>query len=101
MSDYELALEHYRMLFPDGDALGEGSPPQAWKAEYDRLAKSGLSATLVTQTSTEGMSVSSQKNFDQKTLLRALHDRRAELDSDYQPFTPGKIRRSLGIRVRL
>lgn len=99
--DYELALEHYRMIFPDEESLGAGNPPAVWREEYDRLVASGFSATLVTSTSTEGVNVSGQKNFDQKVLLRALHERRAELDETYQPFQVGKIRRSLGIRVRL
>jgi hypothetical protein len=101
VTDLELALEHYRLIFPDLASLGEGAPPSAWKAEYDRVASTGLSATLVTQTSSEGQSVQAQKNFSQKSLLTALHERRAELDTNYQPFAPGRIRRALGFRVRL
>lgn len=101
MTDLELALEHYRLIFPDLASLGTGSPPALWKAEYDRVASTGLSATLVTQTSSEGQSVQAQKNFSQKSLLTALHERRAELDTNYTPFAPGRIRRALGFRVRL
>jgi len=101
VDDYTLALQHYRLLFPTLVSLGAGSPPATWKAEYDRLAATGLSATLVTQTSSEGQSVGAQRNFSQKALLTALHERRSELDTNYQPFAPGKVRRALGFRVRL
>jgi hypothetical protein len=101
VSDFDLALEHYRLQFPTLATLGEGSPPVVWKAEYDRVAATGLATTLVTGTSSEGSSVNGTKNFNQRILLRALHERRAELDTDYQPFAPSRPRRALGIRVRL
>jgi len=103
VSDFELALAHYRLSFPDLSSLGSGTPPAAWKTEYDRVAAFGLTATLLTSSSSVAGSASSQKNFDQKTLLHALHTRRSELDSTYAtalsvPVTP---RRNLGITLNI
>lgn len=83
MDDFTLALAHYRLLFPDLASLGVGTPPPIWKTEYDRVAASGLSATLLTSTTMEGGGGGFIRNYDQKTLLAALHTRRGELDSDY------------------
>ena len=99
MSDLDLAIEHYRLQFPTLDSLGGSNPPIKWKAEYDRVASTGLASTLVTSTGADGSSVGAQRNFDQRILLRALHERRAQLDSTYVPFAPTKPRQSLGIRV--
>lgn len=106
MSDFELALAHYRLLFPDVGSLGDGTPPAAWKAEYDRVVSLGLAATLVTSsTFTGGTGGSGVRNFDQKILLQALHTRRGELDADYAASifaesTAAPARR-LGITVQL
>ena len=99
MSDFDLAIEHYRLQFPTLASLGVNTPPVKWKAEYDRVASTGLASTLVTTTGADGSSVGAQRNFDQRILLRALHERRAELDSTYVPFAPTKPRQSMGIRV--
>jgi hypothetical protein len=90
MSDDDLCLAHYRMMFPSLASLGTGTPPPVWQAEYDRIAKSGLSATLMTSVSGDGGNASAMKNFDQKILLRALMLRRAELDTvfDAAIFAP-------------
>ena len=101
MSDFALALEHYRLLFPTLASLGTGPIPAAWKCEYDRVAALGLDATLVTATGADGSSVGAQRNFDQKHLLRALHERRAELDNTYRPFAPTAPRHGIGIRVKV
>lgn len=98
--DLQLALAHYQLQFPDLASLGAGTPPKAWKTEYDRVAAIGLSATLVNQTASDGTSVGSLENFDQRILLRALHERRAQLDPTYSWDTPPKGRR-LGITVSL
>src|SRR5688500_17239116 len=98
--DLELALAHYALMFPDVGALGEGNPPVAWKEEYDRVAALALSPTLAI-----GTSVNALRNFDQKTLLWALHLRPRMLDEDY--VLPGElmpavaVRRRIGITVRL
>jgi hypothetical protein len=99
VSDLDLAIEHYRLQFPTLASLGGNNPPIHWKAEYDRVASTGLASTLVTSTGADGSSVGAQRNFDQRILLRALHERRAQLDSTYVPFAPTKPRQSLGIRV--
>ena len=99
MSDFDLALEHYRLQFPDLTSLGVDA--QFWRTEYDRVAALGLEATLVTGTGADGSNVSAQRNFDQKHLLRALHERRAELDSSYTPFAPTVPRRGIGVRVQV
>lgn len=103
--DSQLALIHYRMLFPDVAALGPGNPPAAWKSEYDRVSASGLSATLITSNSYEGGSASAVKNFDQRIVLEALLIRRAELDPtfDTSAFEPPQViqRRRFGFVVRL
>lgn len=99
MSDFDLALEHYRLQFPTLASLGTSAA--TWKVEYDRVAALGLEATLVTGTGADGSSVAAQRNFDQKHLLRALHERRAELDSAYTPFAPTVPRRGIGVRVRV
>jgi hypothetical protein len=83
MSSYSLALAHYRIQFPDEASLGIGSPPAAWKTEYDKVASGALGGVLLTSTSFEGGQGSGIRNFDQTVLLRALHARRAELDSTY------------------
>jgi len=86
--------------------VGQDGQPATWKAEYDRLVASGLSATLVTSTQmTDGGSVGAQRNFDQRVLIEALLIRRAELDAtfDDQVFALPcvKRRQSLGITIRL
>ncbi len=81
VDDYQLALAHYRLQFPDEDSLGEEAV--TWRTEYNRVSASGLSATLVVSTGLEGSTVGAARNFPQKTLLSALHTRRAELDADY------------------
>lgn len=83
MSSYSLALAHYRIQFPDENSLGTGTPPSVWKTEYDKVASGALGGVLLTSTSFEGGQGSGIKNFDQTVLLRALHARRAELDSTY------------------
>ncbi len=89
--DFQLAVQHYRLQFPDLAALGAGAIPALWKKEYDRVAESGLGATLVTNTAGDGTSVGAQRNFEQKILLRALHARRAELDDNYKPYAPAAL----------
>ena len=100
-ADFELALAHYRMLFADLAALGTAGA--TWRVEYDRVAATGLSATLITTLSHEGGSSGAARNFEQTVLLRALLARRAELDSVFAAtvFAPTTARRNLGIRVRL
>lgn len=83
MDDYQLALAHYRLQFPDLNSLGSGNPPVAWNKEYQRVAVSGLSATLVTSMTMEGGGSGAVRNFDPKALLSALHARRGELDRAY------------------
>lgn len=85
MSSYSLALAHYRIQFPDENSMGTvvNGSPAAWKTEYDRVAGVTLDPVLLTSTSFEGGQGSGIKNFDQTVLLRALHARRAELDSTY------------------
>jgi hypothetical protein len=104
MDDFALALQHYRLLFPDVASLGTGTPPATWWAEYLRVSQQGLTATLITNLSTEGASHSGVKNFPQKTLLSALHARRGELDTDYSDHLAtgsGVQRRPIGIRIQL
>jgi hypothetical protein len=101
VSDFALALEHYRLHFPTVESLGVGDPPHLWLEEYKRVAALGLDATLVTTTGADGSSVGAQRNFDQKILLRALHERRAELEINYQPFAPTVPRHGIGVRVRV
>lgn len=104
MDDLQLALAHYALLFPTLVSLGVGDPPVTWKAEYDRVAGSGLAATLVTSTASEGSTVGASRNFDQKILLYALHLRRNALDSTYTaPFAaiPLAGQTRMGITVRL
>jgi hypothetical protein len=104
MSDFDLCLGHYRMMFPDVAALGAGSPPAAWGAEYARVSESGLSATLMVGVGSDGGSSTAVRNFDQKVLLQALMVRRAELDSDFEDLimAPPTVRhgRRMGSVVR-
>jgi len=104
-SDFDLALAHYRLLFPTLASLGAAPGCGVWRAEYDRLVKSGLSAMLIVQSSTDGGNTTATRNYDQKELLRAVLTRRAELDTDFDDliFAPvsKKSRRRLGITVRL
>lgn len=98
----QLALAHYALQFPDLASLGANAA--TWRTEYDRVAESGLSPTLVNQTMSEGTTIGSMRNFDQKTLLWALHIRRSQLDEDYTaPFEPAPVQagRRLGIPVVL
>jgi hypothetical protein len=103
VSDFELALAHYRMQFPTIQSLGDPPHYTAWRAEYDRVSASGLSATLVTASGSDGTNVSAQRNFSQTVLLSALLGRRAELDSDFAStvLAPVRPRRNLGITVQL
>lgn len=106
MLDDQLALVHYRLLFPTLESLGDGDPPDTWKTEYDRVSASAFSELTVTQSSGgDGSQVGGVKNYTQSTLLTALHTRRAELDPDYAAvaFAPSSIPpyRSLGVTVRL
>ena len=100
----QLALAHYALQFPDLASLGTGTPPATWKAEYDRVMDVALAPVLVTGTGNEGTNVNALRNFDQKTLLTALHARRNQLDSTYtSPFanTPLIAGRRLGFQVLL
>lgn len=102
MSPYIVALNHYRLQFPTLDSLGAGDPPATWKTEYDRVAGSAFSELFVTNTSYEGANTTVQARFDQMTLLTALHDRRAELDSTYDWRTQPDVRmRPAGIRASI
>lgn len=96
MSDYRLALAHYRLLFPDLASLGMGTPPATWMTEYNRVVSSAFGEVTLTSTSFEGGSGSGQRNFDQSILLRALHNRRTELDCTYVALDPV---RPMGITV--
>lgn len=100
-SDYILALADYRLTFPDLASLGEGNPPDKWKAEYDRVKGLTFGQTMITSTQmTDGGGASAIKNFDQSVLLSALHARRGELDATYTALTdPVMPTRSLGITV--
>jgi hypothetical protein len=104
-ADFQLALAHYRMQFPDVASMGTGTPPGDWKAEYDRVASEGITATLITRLAYEGGSQEGIANFDQKALMRALLTRRAELDPAFSAtaFDPAAVTpsRRLGIRVWL
>lgn len=104
-ADFQLALAHYRMFFPDLASLGAGTPPDVWKAEYDRIASEGITSTLITRLSYEGGSTEGIGNFDQRALMRALLTVRAELDPSFAPvaFDPAMIcpSRRIGIRVWL
>lgn len=103
--DFQLAIAHYRLQFPSLGSLGEGEIPGDWKAEYDRVASEGLSATLITQMNYEGGGHSGIQNFDQKVILRALLARRAELDPSFDGVAFGMPalapRRRMGVRVWL
>lgn len=105
LADFQLALAHYRMRFPDVASLGSGINPEDWMLEYDRVASEGLSATLITELNYEGGGHRGIENFDQKTILRALLTRRAELDPSFDSIAFGQPtlvpRRRMGIRVWL
>lgn len=104
MTDLQLALAHYAIQFPDLASLGAGSPPATWKTEYDRVMDTAFAPVLVTGTGSEGSNVNASRNFDQKTLLHALHVRRNQLDETYTaPFAapPVKLGRRVGFQVQL
>lgn len=101
-----LALAEYRIMFPGAPGSGlAGGPLDAWNTEHTRVSKSGLRATLITQSAFEGGSASGIKQFDQKDLLKALLLRRAELDPDFDAAVMGppavKPRRPISATVRL
>lgn len=102
-ADFQLALAHYRMQFPDVPSLGPGTPPTQWQVEYNRVASEGLSATLITELTYEGGGHRGIQNFDQKILIRALMARRAELDATFQDtaFSPARILPSRTMSVRV
>lgn len=102
-ADFQLALAHYRIQFPTLGSLGEGDIPGDWKAEYDRVASEGLSATLITSLNYEGGGHSGIQNFDQKVLIRALMTRRAELDPTFHDtaFAPARVLPSRTMSVRV
>lgn len=104
MTDLQLALAHYALQFPDLASLGTGTPPDLWKAEYDRVMDTALAPVLVTGTGNEGTNVNALRNFDQRILLSALHARRNQLDSTYvSPFAnaPAVLGRRVGFQVQL
>lgn len=104
MTDLQLALADYAIQFPDLASLGTGTPPSLWKAEYDRVKDTAFAPVLVTTTGSEGTNVGSLRNFDQRTLLTALHARRHQLDSTYvSPFaaSPAILGRRIGFQVQL
>lgn len=81
MDDYQLAYAEYVLQFPDLASLGASAA--TWLLEYNRVKASGLSATLLVNTSMEGGSAGAIRNFPQKILLAALHARRGKLDAAY------------------
>lgn len=83
MDDYQLAILHYRLQFADLASLGAGTPPVTWKAEYDRVAASGIAAVLLVENSNDGSSARAVRHYDTKQLMAALHARRGELDAAY------------------
>ena len=99
MSPYRLALAHYRLQFPNLESLGGGTPPAAWKTEYDRVSSVAFSNLLLTHGAFEGGTGTGEKLFDQEVLLEALHDRRGELDEDYDWRAEGNRLRHMGIRA--
>lgn len=96
MSDFELALAHYRLLFPDLASLtgGNSTGGPDWQKEYDRVSSLGFSGTLITSSSSVAGNASAERNFEQKTLLSALLIRRGELDLDFDEtvFAPVSVR---------
>jgi hypothetical protein len=105
VSDFELALVHYRLLFPAVASLGVAPACEVWKQEYDRIAASGLRATLIVGTTSDAGGATAQRQFDQKVLLRALIIRRAELDETFEAAVLAppshKMRRRAGTIVQL
>jgi hypothetical protein len=83
VDDYQLAYAHYVLTFPTLASLGDAPGYATWRTEYDRVNEAGLSATLLVNTSSEGASAGAIRNFPQKTLLAALHARRAALVPAY------------------
>lgn len=82
MDDFQLAYADYCLMFPTLASLGDGA--SVWLTEYNRVKATAIAPVLVTSTGGgDTPNVGSQRNFDQKTLLRALHARRAALDSTY------------------
>lgn len=82
MDENQLALAHYRLIYPTLASLGESAA--TWRAEYDSVTATGFSPTLITGTSMDGASGTAIRNFSQNALIAALHARRAELDSTYR-----------------
>jgi hypothetical protein len=102
--DYLDALAHYRTLFPTLASLGTGAA--AWSEEVARVASGALAAVLATGADIEGGSISGIANFNQRARLRALHARRAEVDSLYTNPYAMPVSRAMapmpgGFRVRL
>lgn len=105
MTDFDLALAHYRLTFPNLASLGAAPAYPTWRAEYDRVADGGLNAVLITSNAYEGASGSGQKNFAQTVLLEALLVLLAERDPEagQKLLEPSTARPAinLGITVRL
>lgn len=100
------ALVHYRTLFPDKASLGAGTPPAAWYSELSAVAGDAFDAITGTAVNLESGSASGVLNFRQVHKVRALHARRAELDSEYSnpyllPVTEPLPPRRLGFVVRM
>lgn len=107
MDEFQLALAHYRLVFADLESLGDAGAngqPTAWWTVYNEVASGAMAQTLVLESAAEGTRVAGARNFDQLTLLRALHARRAELDPDYidTAFEPAAIpARQFGVTLRV
>lgn len=102
MDDFQLAYAHYCLLFPDLESLGDDAAD--WRTEYDRVVACGLAATLITSNSQAGDVTAASKNFDQRTLLTALHLRRAKIDETYtaaSELPPAALQPIHGYIVRL
>lgn len=100
------ALVFYRTTFPDLASLGVGAPPAKWKAEFDRVSADAFGSVLAVGANSEGGGMSGVRNFDAVQRFRALHARRAELDTDYvnpytQAATDPRPGRRIGFVVRM
>ena len=82
-SAYLDALVLYRTQFPTLDSLGAGDPPAAWFAELNKVAPEAFDPITGTSVALDGGSVGGVLNFSQKHKVRALHQRRAEIDATY------------------
>lgn len=77
------AVADYAILFPSLAAVTQTTSWDLWLTEYQRVRATAFASIIITANTAEGGSASGRSQFDQETLVDALHCRRYDLDNTY------------------